>query len=507
MPSRNFIDNYVFEKLQNLNIVPSQLSTDSEFLRRVCLDVTGTLPPPDRVREFLASRDPHKREKLVEILLNSPEYVDYWTFRFADLFRVGMGSQSAATVGMPWEWVRKSVATNKPYDQMARERIAAHGYNGPSRYFEHSGETAAFEKKMAEQFRVFWGRRLECAQCHNHPYEAWTQEQFWGLAAFFAKVTSTNWNVAQVIFDDPDGTEDNYGEGAKTSVSFVKATNPRTKKEVEPRFLDGRVLPQQARADLRMELAKWMTAHDNFAEASVNRMWGYFFARGIVNPVDDFRSGNPPTHPDLLAALGRDFREHGYDLKHLIRTIVNSRTYQLSSVPNETNQHDEIDYSRALPRPLDAEVLLDSISILTGVPEVFEITSQKEMAPPGTRAIGLILPARYPSRFMDVYGRPFRDSVVERDVKPSLPQALDILVGSTYTKKLSREGGRLDRLLKSGRSDREIIEELFLAALSRMPSEEEVAGVEKLASRRSKQQAMEMLLWALISSREFAYNH
>ena len=182
------------------------------------------------MREFAASRDPQKREKVVEILLNSPEYVDYWTFRFADLFRTGAGGQSAATVEMASEWVRESVATNKPYDQMARERIAAHGFSGPSRYFDYSGETVAFEKKMAEQFRLFWGRRLECAQCHNHPYEAWTQEQFWGLAAFFARVTGTSWNVGQVIFDDPEGQEENYGNNGKTTLNFAKAINPRTKK-------------------------------------------------------------------------------------------------------------------------------------------------------------------------------------------------------------------------------------------------------------------------------------
>ena len=508
VPARNFIDRYVFAKLRKLNIVPSELSSDAEFLRRLCLDVTGTLPPPDRVREFETSRDPNKREKVVDILLNSPEYVDYWSFRFSDLFRVGMGDGNQAR--LPSEWVRRSVATNKPFDMMARERIAARGYDGPSRYFARYLETAAFEKKMAEQFRLFWGIRLDCAQCHNHPYEAWTQNQFWGLAAFFFRVTQIADSSSELaIYDDPDGQEKNWGEDGNP-LTFVKAINPRTKKEVEPRFMDGRILPEEDRADPRTALAKWMTAQPNFAEAAVNRMWGYFFGRGIVNPVDDFRSTNPPTHPDLLAALGRDFRQHGYDLKYLIRLIVNSRTYQLSSIPNETNKGDEINYSRALPRPLDAEVLLDAVTTVTGVPEVFVESiegGENGNAPPGTRAIQLTYPAMYRSRFLEIYGRPFRDTVPERKDNPSLAQGLDMLVGPAYTKKISSEGGRLDQLLKSGRSDRDIIEEFFFTALSRRPTEEELAGVEKLASRTPRRQAMEMLIWALIGSREFAYNH
>jgi len=507
VPERNFIDHYVFAKLRKMNVVPSELASDSEFLRRVCLDVTGTLPPPDRVREFLASPDPQKREKLVEVLLNSPEYVDYWTLRFSDLFRVGRGDGSE--IKLPWEWVRRSIATNKPYNLMARERITAEGFNGPSRYFVTYGETPLPEKKMAEQFRLFWGIRLDCAQCHNHPFENWTQNQFWGLAAFFSKVTQTNGN-GTIIYDDHDGQEKQWGVDGKTDLNFVKAVNPRTRKEVQPAFMDGSILPEQQRSDPRVQLATWMIAQDNFAQAAVNRMWGYFFGRGIVNPIDDFRSTNPPTHPDLLAALGRDFRDHGYDVKYLIRLIVNSRTYQLSSIPNETNGQDETNYSHALPRPLDAEVLLDGVTSVTGVPADFVESiegGQNGIAPPGTRAIQLEYPAMYKSRFLEVFGRPFRDTLPDRKDNPSLAEGLDMLVGSTYTKSLTGEGSRLDRLLKSGRSDRDIVDELFLAAFARTPTEKEFAGVEALASRRPREAAMKTLVWALISSREFAYNH
>src|SRR5262249_7046668 len=235
-------------------------------------------------------------------------------------------------------------------------------------------------------------------------------------------------------------------------------------------------------------------------------MWGYFFGRGLVEPVDDFRSTNPPTHPDLLEALAKDFRDHGHDLKHLIRTIVTSQTYQLSSSLNETNRKDEMNYSRALPRPLEAEVLLDAISNVTGVPEIFENSGGK--VPVGTRAINLILPAKYPSFFLEIYRRPFRDAVPERNVKPSLAQSLHMLVGSTYTRKLNQTGGRLDALLKSGTSDAQIVEELYLAALSRLPTAQEQLDLGKMiAQHASRAEAIEGVLWALISSREFTYNH
>ena len=503
----NFIDEHIFEKLQRFHIIPSELSRDQEFLRRVCLDITGTLPPPDRVKEFVASRDPQKREKLIDILLNSPEYNDYWTFYFSDLFRV---KGAYGWVDLYWEWVRQSIAQNKPYDQMARESIAAEGFDGPSRvYLIDDNKPVPLERQVSEKFRLFMGRRMDCAQCHNHPYDHLMQDQFWGVAAFFTRQTNTEWAMPGVVFEDPQGTEMDYAVMGNTSLKFVKAIQPRTQQEVEPRFLDGRVLPDAANKNLRLELAKWMTSQPYFAEAIVNRMWSHFFGTGFVNPVDDFRLGNPPTHPELLQALARDFQEHGYDLKHLMRRIGRSRTYQLSGRFNETNRDDKINYSRALPRPLEAEVLLDAISQVTGVPEVFAgkypLTGA---APPGTRAIQLKLPLSYPSRFLDVYGMPIRDSIPERDGKASLTQALHMLVGSTYTRKLSQEGGRIDQLLKRGTSDREIIEEFYLAGLARFPTEEERVALEGMIRQQPpRREAIEDLFWSLISSREFVENH
>ena len=505
LPRRNFIDDFVLAKLERFHILPSDLSGDGEFLRRVCLDVVGTLPPPARVREFLASKDLQKRDRLIEILLNSPEYVDYWTFRFSDLFRVA----NYVTGGSPkdsqsyWEWIRSTVAENRPYDQTARERLEAQGAHGAARHYMPFGSVTLVQAAVAEEVKVFMGRRMDCAQCHNHPFENWSQEQFWGLAAFFGRMTS----FGGLIVDEPVSRS----RQGNVAISAGKVIHPRTKEEVQPRFLNGQSLGQDTKTDPRAELARWMTSHPYFAEAAVNRMWSYFFGKGLVQPVDDFRSSNPPTHPKLLKALARDFRERGHDLKRLIRLIVQSRTYQLSSSPNETNSEDTINYSRALYRPLDAEVLLDAISQVTGVPEVYYnetpdgIRGEEE---PGTRAINLKEADLYPSRFLEVHGKPLRLSLPERNVEPNLLQALHMLAGSTYTSKLSREEGRLGRLLQGGASDREVIEELSLAALSRFPTVRERTELERMLSEaESREEAMEDLLWGLITSREFSENH
>lgn len=506
IPRFNFIDDFVFGKLRKFNIIPSELSSDSQFLRRVCLDLTGTLPPPNRVREFLASKDTRKRDKLIDILLQSPEYVDYWTFRIAELFRASSVGTGAPEHGyVYWQWIRESVAQNKPYDRMASERIEAQGFEGPSRHYLPYGEEPRPEDIMPEELRVFMGRRLDCAQCHNHPFESWSQDQFWGMAAFFGRLNRTEWSGfgATVMFDDPAGRDPDYGE----PVESAKVMHPRTKTEAHPAFLDGKTLSAQQSFDSRKWLAEWITSHPYFAEAAVNRIWGYLLGRGIVDPVDDFRSTNPPTHPDLLAALARDFREHGYDLKRFLGEIVRSRTYQLSSIPNETNKDDRINYSHFIPRLMDGEVLLDAVSNVTGVPEVFK-DSPESMAPLGTRAIQLKLPDLYPSRFLTMYGRPNRERVPERKAIPNLAQALHLLVGSTYTERISKDGNRLNRLLKSGASDRDLVEELYLITLARFPNAEEHAGLQTVLSQRSSRvEAFQDLFWALLTSREFSENH
>ena len=482
-PGYNFIDDYVFAKMRKFHLLPSPLSSDEEFLRRICLDLTGTLPPPNRAREFLKSSDPQKREKLVEILLESPEFVDHWSWRLGDYLRV-TGTADAINTAKPVyeEWLAESVAGNKPYDQMARERIAAEGYNGPSRHFADMGGNAVPlpQNAMAEQVRVFLGRRMDCAQCHDHPYENWTQNQFWGMSAFFGQISNMHPGRPQldfVIFEDPNGF---YRPGDES-----KVIHPRSKEEVQPRFLDGTLLPENRRDELRVALAKWMTSRDNpyFAQAIANRMWGYFMGRGIVDPVDDFGLAHPPTHPQLLEALGREFVESGHDLRALIRLIVGSRTYQLSGTPNETNQYDRVNYSRSVPRPLETEVLLHCITQVTEVPGEY-------------------------GEFERVYDKPDRTTIPKRNHKASLNQGLHQLAGPTFTTKLSQKGGRVDRLLNSSASDDEIIEELYLAALSRFPSPEKQSKLKGMIQERdSRREAIEDLLWGVLNSEEFLHNH
>ena len=508
----NFVDEFVFDKLRRFRVVPSGLSTDAEFLRRVCLDLTGTLPPPARTREFFASRDPDKRRKLIDILMASPEFVDYWTYRFDDVFRVSVFSNGiiAKWSQMYGEWVRSSIETNKPYDQIARERLTAQGYDGPTRHYLPYDVIGPPGETMAEEVRVFFGRRMDCAQCHNHPYEAWSQDQFWGMAAFFGRLFKMgDQGNEYVIFDHPS----DQGMGNGDVNGSIAIHHPRTKAKLKPTLLDGRVVNASGRENPRNELAEWMVKHPYFAEAAVNRMWSYFFGRGIVDPVDDFRSTNPPTHPELLARLAEDFRTHKHDLRHLIRTIVTSRTYQLSGLPNQGNRDDRTNYSHSQPRPLDAEVLLDAISYVTGVAETFttsvsEATKASGQAPAGTRAITLREPDLFYSRFLEIYGRPNRLTLPERNPAANLGQALNMFAGKVYNEKLSAPGGRLMRLVNSGKSDREIVDEFYLTAYTRLPEPAELASLtELIAKRPDRVAALKDFVWAILCSREFAENH
>jgi len=500
---RNYIDQYVFAKLRRFQIVPSPLSSDEEFLRRVCLDLTGTLPPPNRVREFVADKDPHKRDKLIEILLNSPEYVDYWSFRFSDLMRATFATSNNATGTKAYQdWITNSIAANKPYDQMARERIAAQGFSAPARNFYYIAELTTPDVLMPELIRLFMGRRIECAQCHNHPFEGWKQSQFWGLAAFFGGYTELR-NSSLII--------DVMGGGHVDQARDMTVVNPRTKEKVVPAFLDGTPLPQSQWMDPRMRLAQWVTSHPYFAEATANRMWSFFFARGIVDPVDDFRTTNPPSHPELLKALAQDFKDSGYDLKHLMRTIVQSRTYQLSATPNDSNRADTMDYSHAEPRPLQAAVLLDAITSVSGIPEKFEFHAGETGGgnpPPGARAMQMI-PDICVSQFMDDFGRSMRKSLPSGPPQPSILEALHMIAGPTFNSKIEQEGGRLAKALKNGESDGQIIDEFYLAALTRLPTPQEKTELLAFLATRSarREETLAGLVWALVSSREFTYNH
>jgi hypothetical protein len=393
---------------------------------------------------------------------------------------------------------------------MARERLTAQGYDGVTRHFLPYDVIGPPGETMAEEVRVFFGRRLDCAQCHNHPYEAWTQDQFWGLAAFFGRMFKMGDTGAEyVIFDHP--LDQAMGNGDVNG--SLKMLHPRSKVELKPTLLDGKVVESSGRENPRKALADWMVNHPFFAEAAVNRLWSAFFGRGLVDPVDDFRSTNPPTHPELLAGLAEEFRKHDHDIRHIIRTIVNSRTYQLSGRPNATNKGDRTNYSHAVPRALDAEVLLDAICDLTEVPEVFttgvaEASKMNAQAPLGTRAIQLRQPDLFFSRFLELYGRPNRLTLPERSGKANLGQALHMLAGSAYQEKVTAPRGRLKRLLQSGKSNSEIIREFYLAAYARLPERAELDELERaIGSSENREQALGDFVWAVLSSREMAENH
>lgn len=363
---------------------------------------------------------------------------------------------------------------------------------------------------MGEEVRVFLGRRLDCAQCHDHPYEEWTQDQFWGMTAFFGPMFKLGGNPSSVVFDFPNGKE---VAADVPSPNELRVVHPRTKKPVEPALLDGKVVAFEKNEFPRRELAAWMTAHPYFAEAAANRIWSLLFGRGMVNPVDDFRSTNPPSHPALLEKLAAEFRRGGHRFKPLIRTIVNSRAYQLTSATNATNAADRMNYSHSLPRALDAEVLLDAVADVTGVRERFAVGMNRGewrggKTPLGTRAVELKEADIYATAFFDAYGRPNRFSVPERDTSPKLAQALHLLAGSTYNERLWGKGARAYDLYQSGASDSAIMEEMYLAALARMPSAGERQEIGRLiAASPTREQGLRDFVWGLIGSREFAENH
>jgi hypothetical protein len=488
-PRNNFIDEHVFSKLRRLNIVPSEVCTDEEFLRRASLDLIGVLPTAEEARKFLASRDPNKRAKLVDELLERPEYADFWGLYWSD--RLSNSRQFLYEKGTFFfqQWLREAMARNLPYDQFARELVTATGglYEvAPTSYYPLMKKA---EEMATTTSQVFLGVSLECARCHDHPFEKWKQDDFLGLAAFFPQVRYKN-RIRQnerVLYLDPKR----------------ELTHPKSKKPVTPKFLSGEAVKIEPERDRREVLADWMTAPSNpfFAKAIVNRLWKHFLGRGLVEPVDDFRVSNPPTNEALLTALAEDFIQHKYDLKHLYRTIVGSRVYQLSAQPNGTNKEDKQFYSRFYLKRLNAEELLDGICRVTEVPEKFPGFHL------GTRATQLPDP-KVPSYFLDVFDRATRETVCERKQTTSVMQIMHLVSGDTINQKIRAENSLIERLIKAGKSNREIIEELYLRTLSRFPKKEEAQLAQQGVSQApSSREGYEDLLWALLNSKEFLFNH
>jgi len=490
LPVNNFIDQLVGLRLQKLNIAPSESAGDAEYLRRIYLDVVGTLPTADEARVFLSSRQPEKRARLVDTLLARPEFADYWAQKWADLLRVNRLILGRKHTYRYYRWIHDNIAQNKPYDQFVRELVTAEGslQDAPAGTLY---KVEANPGKIASTFsQVFLGVRIECAECHHHPFDRWGQTDYYGMQAFFTQLA---------FKPTPRGELLGPFEEKETK-------HPRTEQPIYAHAL-GTANPVVSTAgDRRKRLADWMVAPENpwFARNLVNRVWAHFLGRGLVEPVDDFRSTNPPTNPELLDRLARDFAEHGFDVKHLIRTITASQTYQLSSRPNATNELDEQNYSRALFKRLDAEVLFDAICQTTGVAEKFS------GVPASSRAIQL-WDSHVPHYFLRLFGRPERTTSCqcERSVEPSISQALHVLNSTEIHAKLSHAGGRIAALVERHRDDERLAEELYLMFYSRFPSSAELATVaahlKDNAQRR--REAAEDIAWCMMNTVEFLFNH
>lgn len=484
----NFIDQLVFQKLALMNIPASSATTDAEFLRRVYLDVTGLVPPPEEARRFLADQSSDKRAKLIDKLLESRDFADFWGMKWAELMASNVFTVVDGTAYFQ-DWMRDSFAANKPYDQFVREIVTASGStwdNGAANFFVRPTEDLTTLAATA-----FLGISIECARCHDHPFGVWKRDDFIGLTAFFGQLSGKGRRGPPV-------------ELIRFSAFDQEYRHPDTKQVVKPRFLDGTEPVIRPLEDRRQILAKWMTSPDNpwFARATVNRFWRQLMGKGLIEPVDDFRPTNPPSNPALLDALAKDFIEHKFDVRHLLRTILNSKTYQLSSLPNPANRDDEVDFSRYYMRRLTAEQMLDSVVGITGVPEKFLAYY------PGVRAVNLA-DGGVPSSFLDMYDRPKRDAAkCERNENISLRQAMNMMAGDAVNQKIRSDRGNLARMIAEGKSDNQIVEHFYLASLSRYPTarEQELCrtAIGKASSRRA---GLENVVWALLDSNEFLYNH
>ncbi len=488
-PEANFVDRLVWDKLERLGINPSPPADDATFLRRVFLDTIGTLPTPDEAREFLADRTAEKRTRLIERLLQRDEYADYWTMRWSDMLRVDQDRTLPEGAVAMTRWLRQQIAENRPYDEFVQEILTARGNtqaDGAAAVFKVLDSPEALSRSFSQ---LFLGVRIECAQCHHHPFERWGQEDYYGLAGFFTGVAAKGLpNGSQAILVKP---------GADLK-------QPRTGEAVAARALGAPAADFSGIADRRQVLAAWMTAPDNpyFAKVIANRLWAHYFGRGLVEPIDDIRATNPATNERLLAELEKHLREKRFDLRAFTSTLLNSRAYQLSPQTNRSNAADLQNFSHALDKALPAEVLLDAISQATGVPEKFQGW------PEGYRAIQ-IWDNRLPSYFLRIFGRPLRASVCEceRSNEPSISQALHLMNSREILSHIQAAEGRVRQLADSGKPPREILEELCLATLSRFPTADEQKLMLEEFGRADRRAAAEDILWALLNTREFLYNH
>jgi hypothetical protein len=502
---KTIVDRFTRKKWQELGIVPSELCSDETFIRRAYHDITGTLPTPKQVNEFLADNDPAKRDKLVDRLLETPEYSYLFANHWADVLRVKRGNiqnQNRAFGTFAFHtWIRESIASDKPYDQFAREILAAIGDETkapPTVWFRDLQKPEQF---VDDACQLFLGVRVACAQCHHHPYEKWSQDDYWGMAAFFSQVgRKPAPNLGATVLNPQQARQIIFNKGTGTVL------NTRTGKAAVMKALDAEPVNLSPGEDPRHRLVDWMVNTKNpfFARAVANRYWAHFFAKGLVDPVDDMRVTNPPSNPELLDALADDLIRSKFSLKHLVKLIVKSRTYQLSAMPNEFNKNDKKSFARYYPRRMQAEVLYDAVSQVTASPATFPGLPQDRFAP--NRAI-MLPDEAFPSYFLDVFGRPQRISACEceRVSEANLAQVLHLLNSQEIQGKLARPGGRAEQLAKDPRPDAAKVTELFVWAFGRQPTPAQMdialANIER--NGKNRQFAYENIIWALINTKEF----
>ena len=495
---RNDIDRLVHARLQKLGYLPSDPCSDSEFLRRSTLDTIGLLPTVEEARAFLADTDPSKYERWIDELLERPEWADHWAVKWGDLIRPNPSRVGVKPVFLLDQWIRQSFRENKPWDRFVRELLTAEGSShqfGPVAIWRDKREPVDAATFVGQ---IFLGVRLECAKCHHHPTEQWDITDYYQTAAFFTRMKRKGQGISAPISGEPEHWWFEPGEAG--------IEHPVTKATLKPRPPAAAEITIPADQDPRAALADWMTdpANPHFAHAIVNRVWSSFMGRGIVDPVDDFRASNPPSNGPLLDWLARDFVAHGYDLKHLMRTILRSQIYRLSSLPNATNAADLRNHSRSYRRRLPAEALLDAVCAVTESREAFT------GLPPGSLA-KQTWNHKLESQFLDAFGRPnsSAECPCERDAKPSIVQALHLMNSTRLQSQLVSENGRVARLAASDLPPQAVIEELYLACFSRLPEpvETEAALRAFTLPDSDRRTAIEDILWSLLNSAEFVFNH
>jgi hypothetical protein len=496
-PQDHLIDKHVIDKLNRLKVTPSPLANDEEFLRRVYLDLIGVQPRPDEIKAFLEDKNPKKRDKVIDSLFERSEFVDQWSLKWGDLLQNSRNTASSQSVYLFREFIRGAIASNMPMDEFARKLLTAKGGatdDPASVYFAISKDT---NDTLERATQVFCGVRMLCARCHSHPMENWTQADYYGLASFFTQVSSKQ--------DSRQPTVPN-AKFIQLNLAAGNAGNPRSGQPQAPKFLGGEAPKLATTVDRREAYSQWLTSPKNpfFARGLVNRYWSYFFHRGIIEPVDDIRSTNPPINPALLDALTKDFIDHKFDTRHLMKQIVTSATYQRSSIPTPSNKHDEQNFSHAIPRRIPAEALLDSLIQATAVPENFP------GVPAGFRAAQLP-DANSENAFLRLFGKSPRMEACEceRDNSSNMLQALHFLNGKSIQARVQNPNGRAMLLARQKIGDKEVITELYLWSLARHPSAAELqVGLNYFKTNAAQRpEAAQDLFWALLNSRDFLLMH